>query len=242
MVQSPPARRGAGITVTILASLALLVTGASLPAAAHAPLADDVAGPAPDRSPAEWRAWADDLRTELEATDWAALSEASGCELTSVEIVDVVDGQANAEAGAPADLALPVVHREEDCAAALAEGIDAPAAAPPSFTALGAQVAASSCRGVTGGRSCIARSGSYVTGSYTYYGSGTTSGFSRLYRVSSLSGCPRGTTMATSSDSTLGYGGRSSVTAALGAGKYSMHFWRKVLIGHSDTGGACAAL
>src|SRR5699024_11553217 len=127
MVQSPPARRGAGITVTILASLALLVTGASLPALAQAPIVDDAANPAPERSPGEWRAWADDLRAELEATDWAALSQADGCELTSVEIVDVVDAQANAEAGAPADLALPIVQREEDCAAARAAGFRPPA-------------------------------------------------------------------------------------------------------------------
>ncbi|MPV49648.1 MULTISPECIES: hypothetical protein [unclassified Pseudactinotalea] len=243
MSHSTPARRRAGLTVSILAGLALAATAASLPAAAdtagEAADPGEAAGVVHTRSHAEWQAWAGDLRAELEGTDWAALSRAAGCELTSVSLTEVVDPEANEALGAPADLALPVVEREEHCAPGLAAGAFTQQAPMPAgaFAA-----AAGSCEGVTGGRACISRSGSYVTGSYTYYGSGTTNGFSRLYKISSLSGCPRGTTMATSGSSTLGYGDRSSITTALGTGSYSMHFWRKVFIGHSDTGGACAYL
>ncbi len=260
MTNSPARRRARLATLT---GAALVLTGLSLPAAAHAslePPTDDAAHLESERSPAEWSAWAQDLRTELEGTDWGALSAAQGCELTSVRIVDVVDPAANATLGAPDDLALPLVQRQEDCGEAIAAG--RPLSAAPAPTTLSvpgdlgdraddrpeappaASLAAAGleCDGVTGGRACISRSGSWVTGSYTYYSSGSTSGFSRLYAISSLSGCPRGTTVATGPSSTLGYGDRSSVSGVLGSGNYSMHFWRKVLIGHSDTGGVCAYL
>lgn len=221
--------------------LALVITGLVTTTAA----ADDAgSGEVTD---ATWYALADDAADELEATDWEALSAADGCELVAVEITEVVDPVANAEAGAPEDLAVTVVEREEVCGGSLTpalafhgrgESIDG---APRAAVAPG-----SDCSGTSGpGTICISRSGSYVSTSFQYGGSGTISAFLKLYRISSsASGCPTGDTIATSSTSSYSNGTRRSLTVyAPSYAGYSAHIWKYVGLGvNTNWGSACGVL
>lgn len=199
-------------------------------------------GDADDRSDAAWYALADDAVDEIEATDWAAVSAAEGCVLLDVTVHEVVDPEANAAMGAPADLAVPVVEREEDCSSRpgslgsdLAFDNDARTTVAPG----------SGCSTTSGpGTLCISRSGSYVTTSWRYTGSGTISAYLRLYKISSgASGCPTGTTLATSSTSTYTNGVRRSLSVyATSYGAYSSYVWRHVGLGHYTSWGAACGI
>lgn len=207
--------------------LALALTGATLtPAAADSGSVDDL-------SDAAWYALADEAADEVEATDWAAVSAAEGCTLVDVSVTEVVDPEANAAAGAPEDLAVPVVEREEIC--------------PTSTTTLRTAVSAGSdCSTTSGpGTLCISRSGSYVSTSFQYNGSGTISAFLKLYKIStSASGCPTGTALATGSEQSYSNGTRRSLSVyAPSYGGYSSHIWKYVGLGvYTDWGSACGNL
>lgn len=221
MVQ-PNTRRVA----TTAGILALVLLGATITPAAAADPADD------KLSDASWYALADDAADEAEATDWAAVSAADGCELVDIEITEVVDPVANAAAGAPSDLAVTVVEREEICST--------------SSTALRTAAArASGCSTTSGpGTLCISRSGNYVSTSFQYNGSGSISAYLRLYKIGSTSGCPTGDVIGTSSTQSYSNGTRRSLSVYQpSSGAYSSHIWRHVGLGHyTDWGAACANL
>src|SRR5690606_41036111 len=139
--------------------LGLLVLGVAAAPASAGTGADEIGA-------AEWYEAADDAVAEIEATDWAAISAQQGCRLVDVEVTEVVDPELNAAIGAPADLAVPVVEREERCA-----GLDSSMAAGSGLRTP-----------VAPGRNCstpsgpaplsIAGSGSYGTASLRYHPSG----------------------------------------------------------------------
>ncbi|WP_420111431.1 hypothetical protein [Pseudactinotalea sp.] len=218
MVQ-PNTRRVA----TTAGILALVLVGATIsPATASDPAADE-------RSDDSWYAWADDAADEVEATDWEALSAADGCELVDLTIAEVVDPVANAAVGAPEDLAVTVVEREEICSTS-------------SAALRTASVRASGCSTTSGpGTLCISRSGNYVSTSFQYNGSSTISAYLRLYKIGSTSGCPTGTVLATSSTQSYSNGTRRSLSVySPSSGAYSSHVWRHVGLGHyTDWGAAC---
>jgi hypothetical protein len=196
-------------------------------------------------SDADWYAMADDATAEVEATDWAAVSAEDGCRLVDVEIEEVVDSELNEAMGAPADLAVPVVEREEVCGGLTSDR----AVSDESRTTSGLESMVSrgsDCSGTSGpGYLCISRSGSYVTTSFRYDGSGTIKAFLKLYRISSsASGCPTGSTLATSSTSSYSDGTRRSLTVyAPSYGGYSSHVWRYVGLGvYNNWGSACGVL
>lgn len=214
-------------------SVALSVTVVQLVPPATPAQADD--GPSADSSDAAWQAWAQDAFDEAEATDWAALSAAEGCRLLDVTVSELVDERANAERGAPADLAVPVVERTEEC-----EATATSARGGAATTAM-----ASGCAATSGpGSLCLARSGSYVTTSFRYDGGGTVTAFLKIYAPSSLSGCPTGPALATGASQTYEDGTRRSLSVyAPDRDGYSSHVWRHVGAGiHSDWGAVCATL
>ena len=196
------------------------------------------------RSDAEWYALADDAAAEVEAIDWEQMSAADGCRLVEVDIREVVDEAANAEAGAPEDLAVPVVERLEVCTP-LTSALVADDDARTDGDKGAAVSAGSDCSGTSGpGYLCISRSGSYVTTSWRYDGSGTVKAFLKLYRISaSASGCPTGSALATSSTSSYSDGTRRSLTVyAPSYSGYSSHVWKYVGLGvYNDWGSACGA-
>lgn len=173
---------------------------------------------------------ADDAAAEVEATDWEALSAAEGCQLVDITITEVVDADANAEAGAPADMAVTVVEREEICETGAATAMRTTAAR------------ANGCSTTSGpGTLCISRSGNYVSTSFQYNGSNTISAYLRLYKIGSTSGCPTGDVLATSSTQSYSNGTRRSLSVySPASGAYSSHIWRHVGLGHyTDWGAAC---
>lgn len=191
--------------------------------------------PPESMSDAEWATWAEHAFAEAEATDWAALAAADGCRLLEVSVSELVDAQANAERGAPADLAVPVVERTEECGAApaSARGTDATAAL------------VSGCSVTAGpGQLCLTRSGSYVTTSFRYDGGSTIRAFLKLYAPSTLSGCPTGPTVGTGASQSYEQGTRRSLSVyAPDRDGYSSHVWRHVGAGiHTDWGAVCSTL
>lgn len=220
----------------IAAAAAILLGAATAPAAA-----DTGGTELSDLSDAEWYDLAEDAAAEVEATDWAAVSAADGCELVDVEIAEVVDADLNAALGAPEDLAVPVVEREETCPTTLGSDLQFDDGIGTTAIPRG-----SDCSTTSGpGTLCISRSGSYVTSSFRYNGSGSISAFLRIYDISpSATGCPTGDTIATSSTSSYSSGTRRSLTVyAPSWDGYSTHVWRYVGLGHyTDWGAACAAM
>ena len=227
MVQSNTRR-----AATTAGIIALALMGAAMTPAA----ADDT----DEISDDAWYALADDAADEIEATDWEAISAADGCVLVDVTVREVVDPQANTDAGAPEDLAVPVVEREEVCPSGtttltsdLAFGGDMQTNVSPG----------SDCNGTSGpGTICISRSGSYVATSWQYNGSVTVSAYLKLYDISTgASGCPTGDSLASSSTSSYSNGTRRSLTVySPSYDGYSSYIWRYVGLGHYTAwGSAC---
>ncbi|SED82178.1 hypothetical protein [Ruania alba] len=222
-----------------LAAVAFHV-GSTSPARADVPVSGDAPGdeaPTDSSTVAEWEAWAEALEIEANTTDWAADSAARGCELVSIDIRHTTVPESE---GAPDGLTVPIVERTEDCTApATLSQQDA----PQSRTDSSLSTAASACASTSGpGRICLSRSGSYVTSSFTYYGSSSPNGFIRIYKRSSSSGCGTGSTLATGSHYTYSYGETHSVSAYAGYGNYSASFWRKLSWGHTNWGTVCDTL
>lgn len=235
----------------IAATAALTLVGLPATAAAPAPAADslatdsraDVVPGVPDASASAdaWHAWAAALAADAHTR---ADDPSPGCTIVDTQVELVVDAAANAQLGAPADLAMPVVRTVEDCgksaaaAAAPARGVaSGPEAAPQARLGSGSR-----CGYVTGGRLCLSDSGSTIRGTFT--ASTSTRGFVRLYQISPWSsGCPTGSTRATSSERSLRAGQTLSTwfyqTQNSG---YNATFWRDVAWGHSKAGSVCAIL
>lgn len=200
--------------------------------------------PAPG-SPAEaWEEWAAQERAAAEATDWEADSAARGCTLEEVTVADEVDRDYNLAMGAPADLVTHRVDLLEDCDdAAVADTMAT--RATTSDAAAQALPSGDRCASTSGpGTMCLSKSGGRIYASWKYRGSGSVSGFLRIYRVSSgASGCPTGTTWLTGPDSTWRSGDTRTISKArTSAGGYSAHVWKKVTLGHTDWGGVCSVL
>jgi len=198
--------------------------------------------PAPGSPASEWEAWAAQERADAEATDWKADAAARGCTLEDVTISEEVDADYNLAMGAPADLVTHRVDLLEDCG-------DAPAAAARTSGAAGATTlslpSGDQCATTSGpGTMCLTKSSGRIYASWQYRGSGSVSGFLRIYRVSSgADGCPTGTTWLTGAGSTWSSGDTRTISKTrTTAGGYSAHIWKKVTIGHTDWGGACATL
>lgn len=198
--------------------------------------------PTAEASDAEWYAWADAIALDAHAR---ADDTSPGCTLVESDVELVVDAAANGELGAPADLAMPVVRTVEDCGQAAANAAAKPARGAATVPEAAAQARLSSgnrCSYITHGKVCISDSGSTIRGTYT--ASSSTRGFVRLYQISpSASGCPTGSTRATSSERSLSAGQSLSTwfyqTQNSG---YNATFWRDVAWGHSKAGSVCALL
>ncbi|SDS05229.1 hypothetical protein SAMN04489860_0683 [Paraoerskovia marina] len=237
-------------TLTALTAAVALVLTPTVAGAASGPAPADVDGSSPSQgepipgvptaesADAEWRAWAQAVTNDarLRADD-----PSPGCTVVESSVELVVDADANAQIGAPADLAMPVVRAVEDCGDEAAEAAAKPArgidAAPQARLASGNR-----CAYVSGGKICISDSGSTIRGTYT--ASSSTRGFVRLYQISpSASGCPTGSTRATSSERSLSAGQTLSTwfyqTQNSG---YNATFWRDVTWGHTKAGSVCALL
>ncbi|UFU05263.1 hypothetical protein [Ruania halotolerans] len=213
-----------------------LLAGPAYPASAeeHTPSESASDAPTASSSDAEWSAWAQALDEEAHSTDWAADSAARGCELVSIDIRYTTVPESD---GAPAGLTIPIVERSEDCMPAT----QLESAQNPTTADLAAL--ASACASTSGpGTICLSRSGSYVTSSFTYRGSGSRTGFIRIYQRSSSSGCGTGSTIATGSSSSYTNGQTRSVSAYAGYGHYSASFWRQTTIGHTNWGTVCDTL
>lgn len=254
--------------------LGLLLTGVALTPAAAEPSeptdpTDDAtsAGPSmpadaelPDTD-AEWYDLAEEAVADAEGTDWGAVAQASGCELVSVTVTEVVDPVANAAQGAPEDLAVPVIEREEDCGplvTVLGEGSEAAGPGVEDGTtddggdeAAGGDNAidvgrGSDCSGTDGpGTVCTYRSGSYVTTSFRYSGSGTIRAFLKIYDIpTSASGCPTGTGLATGGVYSYSDGTRRTVSVySPRYDAYSGHVWKYVGVGvYTNWGAACGII
>ncbi|MFC8600298.1 hypothetical protein [Isoptericola sp. NPDC057191] len=233
----------AGLGATVLA------LGLTLGAAASSQAADDTTAPAenlpgvpaPGSPDSEWEAWAAHERADAEATDWAADAAARGCTLKDVTISEEVDADYNRAMGAPADLATHRVDLLERCASPT----DVAARSTTSGVTTLSLPAGDRCASTSGpGTMCLSRSSGRIYASWQYRGSGSVTGFVRVYRVSSgVSGCPTGTTWLTGPSSTWSSGDTRTISKArTSAGGYSAHIWKKVLVGHTDWGGACASL
>lgn len=218
-------------TAVVLASLAIGVALA-VPASADS---DDVGTVDAPMSVAQWHDWEQDSAAEAAATDWEQVARDAGCELTAVRVRTVVDPVANEAMGAPSDLEVTVVERTESC------GSSAPLAA----RTMAAESAAGGCSGTHGpGTICIGRSGSFVTTSWRYTGSGTIEAYLRVYRVGSTAGCPTGTALGTSATQTYTTGVQRSLSVSAPTVQgYSSHVWRYVGLGaYTDWGAACGTL
>ncbi|WP_159622252.1 hypothetical protein [Ruania rhizosphaerae] len=240
-MQSSTTSRTRALTVAVagvaLVASSVIATGSQATAEEHTPAVDAQEVPGVESTDAEWLAWATALEDEVSTTDWAADSAERGCELVSIDIRDttVPEGQ-----GAPAGLTIPIVERSEDCTttASLAQTPRLQNRTTDATAAL-----ASACASTSGpGTICLTRSGSYVTSSFTYYGSSSPKGFVRLYQRSSSSGCGTGSTIATGGSYTYSYGETHSISAYAGYGHYSGAFWRKTTFGHTNWGTVCDTL
>ncbi len=230
-------RRRRAVPLAALTTL-LLAAGATqaMASAGPEPVSDEGATPSAGATDTEWQEWSADLFTGAQSTDWAAESAARGCELISVDIVSTTVPEGTLD-GAPDSLEVPMVDRVEDCGANL--------------TALGsagttpdvAYAAASACRSTSGpGTVCLHRSGSYVVGSFTYRGGGSTEGFLRVYDRSSSSGCGTGSTLTTRSGTfTSGYT-YSTYAYHPGWDSFAAAFWHETWWGHTNWGTVCDSL
>ncbi len=210
--------------LTVGAAQALATPGRDAPT-------DEPSTPGTNASATEWQDWSSDLFAEARSTDWAADSATRGCELISVDIVSTTVPEGTF-AGAPAELEVPMVDREEDCTSS------------PEAQQLSANATvASACRSISGPSTiCLNRSGSYVVASYTYRGGGSTQGFLRVYERSSSSGCGTGSTLGTRSGTF--YSGTTYSRSVYHAGydHFSAAFWHKAWWGHTNWGAVCDSL
>ncbi|MFC7878828.1 hypothetical protein [Isoptericola sp. NPDC057391] len=246
--------RGRTVRKTIAAGLgvAVLALGVSLTAVGPsqaATTAENLPGvPAPGSPASEWEAWAAQERAAAESTDWEADSAARGCTLDDVTISVEVDRDYNLAMGAPADLATHRVDLLEDCDDAATAVDDVATAASRSTTSGASTMALPSgdrCASTSGpGTMCLSKSSGRIYASWKYRGSGSVTGFLRIYRVSSgASGCPTGTTWLTGPSSRWDSGDTRTISKTrTSAGGYSAHMWKKVTIGHTDWGGVCSVL
>ncbi|MFI2295166.1 hypothetical protein [Isoptericola sp. NPDC019571] len=246
--------RGRTVRKNIAAGLgaAVLALGVALTAAAPSQAAtteENLPGvPAPDSPASEWETWAAQERADAEATDWKADSEARGCTLQDVTITDEVDRDYNLAMGAPADLATHRVDLLEDCgdaATAVADGATTATRSATSGASTLALPSGNRCASTSGpGTMCLSKSSGRIYASWQYRGSGSVTGFLRIYQVSSgASGCPTGTTWLTGASSTWSNGDTRTISKTrTSAGGYSAHIWKKVTIGHTDWGGVCSVL
>ncbi|WP_277212082.1 hypothetical protein [Isoptericola croceus] len=238
--------RRAGICLGAAAlALGLAVAPTSAPVAVAA--AQNLPGVPEPGSPAdEWESWAADERAEAEATDWAADAATRGCELQEVEITDEVDVDYNRAMGAPDDLATHRVDLVEDCSTPKAERLmstlDTAAVTDATTMSLSTGTSCSSTKGP--GTACVYLSGGRIYASWKYNGSGSVSGFLRVYQIpASSSSCYRGSTWLTGPSATWSSGMTRSIskTKTTTTG-YSAHIWKKVAVGHTDWGSACSRL
>ncbi|PFG44831.1 hypothetical protein ATJ88_3568 [Isoptericola jiangsuensis] len=237
-------RLAAGLAVAALAAAAAVGTVAPAGAAA-----DNLPGvPAPGSSDATWQEWAQQERAEAEATDWAADARTRGCTLVEATVVDEVDPAYNAAMGAPADLVTHRVDMVEDCpetpAGTLAGTLDGGLTRSDrvATTAIGSGTQCATTHGP--GTICVYSSSGRIYGSWRYSGDGSVSGFLRIYRIpTSSDDCYRGDTWLTGPSVTWSSGMTRSIskTRTTYSG-YSAHIWKKVTIGHTDWGRACAKL
>ncbi|GAA1981955.1 hypothetical protein GCM10009718_18800 [Isoptericola halotolerans] len=201
--------------------------------------------PAPGSPSSVWESWAADERAEAEATDWEADAATRGCTLEDVQISDEVDVDYNRAMGAPDDLATYRVDLVEDCSSAEAERLMAPQQKASTDVSTLALSSGTTCRSTSGpGTACVYLSSGRVYASWKYSGSGSVSGFLRVYQIpASSSSCYRGTTWLTGPSATWSSGTTRSIskskTTTTG---YSAHIWKKVAIGHTDWGSVCARL
>ncbi|MFD6177018.1 MULTISPECIES: hypothetical protein [unclassified Isoptericola] len=238
----------AGLGATVLAlGLALGAATSSQAATDDTAPAENLPGvPAPGSPAAEWEAWAAQERADAEATDWKADAAARGCTLEEVTVSEEVDADYNLAMGAPADLKTHRVDLLEKCADPAVD--DTAGTAARSTTSDAATLSLPSgdrCASTSGpGTMCLQKSSGRIYASWLYRGSGSITGFMRIYRVSTgVSGCPTGTTWLTGASATWHNGDTRTISKTrTSAGGYSAHMWKKVLIGHTDLGGACASL
>ena len=257
-----PRRAPAAAMACALGLLALVAQGSAaaatggpasqVPADAAAQNLPNVPDPgAPD---AQWAAWAVADRAAAEEHDWAADSLARGCTLVEVDLVDEVDPGYNTAMGAPADLVTVRADLLEDCPA------PSPATTPSAAATNGTGLEPGTRRGVglmavpSGaqcntqthgpGTLCISSSGGRIYASWAYRGTGSVSGFLRIYQISAAAtGCPTGTTWHTGAASTWNAGQtRSTSKTQATSGAYSAHIWRAVAGGHTDWGQTCGVL
>ncbi|SKC81598.1 hypothetical protein [Krasilnikoviella flava] len=230
----------------ILLALGLVLGAATSSQAADdtsiAPATENLPGvPAPGSPASEWEAWAAQERADAEATDWAADAKARGCILKDVTISAEVDADYNRAMGAPADLATHRVDLLEECGDAPAQA----ARAATSGTSTLSLPSGNQCEATSGpGTMCLTKGSGRIYASWQYRGSGSVTGFLRIYRISSgADGCPTGTTWLTGADGTWRSGDTRTISKTrTTAGGYSAHIWKKVTFGHTDWGGACATL
>lgn len=228
------------------ASFALIAAGlvTASPPASAAPEPDSPTDlPEPGSEDSQWQTWATDDRADAASHDWAADSAARGCELIEIEITEEVDALYNESLGAPADLATVRVDRLEECEQDATQQQEhttaeaAPTAVPPG---------PSRCNSGTKGPGtiCISSSGGWVNASWQYRGSGSVSGFLRVYQISTgATGCPTGTTWLTSPTMTWNSGQtRTTSKSRSQSGAYSAHIWRSTSIGSTTWGSTCARL
>ncbi|WP_402469581.1 hypothetical protein [Isoptericola aurantiacus] len=225
-------------------AVALSLALAAVPAsAASAP--QNLPGVPEAGSPrAVWEAWAADERAEAEATDWEADSAARGCELDEVSISDEVDVSYNRAMGAPDDLATHRVDMVESCDGPAATGGTTLRTGEGTVSTL-AIGSGSDCDSTSGpGTVCIYKSSGRIYASWKYRGSGSVSGFLRIYRIpTSASGCYRGDTWLTGPERTWSSGMTRSISKTRTSySGYSAHIWKKVWIGHTDWGSTCSKL
>ncbi len=235
-----------GAVALVLGAALATTTGSTAAVAAS----ENLPGVPEPGSPAKvWEKWAAQERAEAKATDWAADATERGCELQDVTITSEVDREYNLAMGAPADLETHRVELAERCdgAASLAGEVgSADGDATRSATTLAAGLpSGSQCDTTEGpGVVCLWKTDGRVYSSWLYQGSGSVSGFLRVYRVAAdAKGCPTGSTWLTGPESSWSTGTTRTVSKTrTQAGGYSAHVWKKAAIGHTNWGSTCASL
>lgn len=239
------ARRRAAVCLGAAALvLGLAVAPTSSAVAAAEP--ENLPGVPDPGSPADvWEAWAADERAEAEATDWDADAATRGCTVEEVQISDEVDVDYNRAMGAPDDLATHRVDLVEDCSSPTAERLLAAERKASTDVSTLALSSGTSCRSTHGpGTACVYKSSGRIYASWKYRGSGSVTGFLRIYQIpASSSSCYRGSTWLTGPSRSWSSGMTRSIskTKTTTTG-YSAHIWKKVAVGHTDWGSACSKL
>jgi hypothetical protein len=241
MRRTPGHRISAGLAVAALAAAAAVTALAPAGAAS-----DNLPGvPAPGSPDAVWQEWADAERAQAEKTDWEADARTRGCTLVEATVVDEVDAAYNAAMGAPADLTTHRVDMVEECPEAAAGTLPSGGLTSSDRVATTAIASGRQCATTHGpGTVCVSSSGGRIYGSWKYTGSGSVTGFLRIYQIpTSSDDCYRGSTWLTGPSSTWSNGVTRSIskTRTTYSG-YSTHIWKKVAIGHTDWGRACSKL